>query len=229
VTDDPFFGVVSATPGDDTARRVYADWLEERDDPRAAFLRLEVETAALPLADARRAALQARLLEAAAGIDLDWLFAVSRVPIVRSLGLVGSWHLEGLTALVDQPDPDESVWKPYRAAPRSRGAFRRIGYVFRADGTGQAEGRHVPALQPLTPFIWHVEAEGNRLYLTSGPTESLTGPAEPLTRIRIWVRPDGRMLWAIPAAANEPWVAHLMIRDNPPPTFPGAPRIRRRT
>jgi uncharacterized protein (TIGR02996 family) len=224
MADDPFFRAILAAPGDDTVRLVYADWLEERDDPRAAFLRLEVETAALPPADARRAALQARLLEAAAGIDLPWLFAVSRVTVVRGLGLVGSWHLEGVTALVDpaDPDTDESVWKPYRAAPRARGAFRRIGYVFRADGTGQSESRHVPSLQPPTSFLWRVEAEDTRLYLTSGST----GPS---TRMRIWVRPDGRILWRALTAGNEPsWVAYLLIRDDPPPTFPGAPRRTRR-
>jgi uncharacterized protein (TIGR02996 family) len=38
-----FLAAVRDAPADDTPRLVYADWLEERADPRAAYLRAEVE------------------------------------------------------------------------------------------------------------------------------------------------------------------------------------------
>jgi len=44
VTDhDAFVAAIVNAPDDATARLVYADWLEERGDPRAEFLRLAVD------------------------------------------------------------------------------------------------------------------------------------------------------------------------------------------
>ena len=71
-----FLRAVSASPDDDTVRLVYADWLEERNDPRAAFLRLE--------AAARRAgpggppALRDALHRSRLGFDARWLALVDR-------------------------------------------------------------------------------------------------------------------------------------------------------
>ena len=47
-------------PGDDTARLVYADWLDERDDPRGEWVRLGCELEGLTKRHKRRAALEAR-------------------------------------------------------------------------------------------------------------------------------------------------------------------------
>jgi uncharacterized protein (TIGR02996 family) len=41
--DQGFRSALLADPEDTTTRLVYADWLEERDDPRGEFLRLECE------------------------------------------------------------------------------------------------------------------------------------------------------------------------------------------
>lgn len=38
---------ILASPNNDDLRLIYADWLEERGDPRGEFLRLEAELAAL--------------------------------------------------------------------------------------------------------------------------------------------------------------------------------------
>lgn len=40
-TDDGFLSAVLANPADETLRLVYADWLDERDDPRGQFLRTQ--------------------------------------------------------------------------------------------------------------------------------------------------------------------------------------------
>src|SRR6187200_1783709 len=41
--DEAFVRRIVASPGDDLPRLVYADWLDERDDPRGAYLRAEAE------------------------------------------------------------------------------------------------------------------------------------------------------------------------------------------
>ena len=38
---DAFLQVIQQTPDDDAPRLVYADWLEERGDPRGEFIRLQ--------------------------------------------------------------------------------------------------------------------------------------------------------------------------------------------
>jgi uncharacterized protein (TIGR02996 family) len=46
--DAGFLHAIRDNPADDTARPVYADWLDERDDPRGDFLRLHVALRSLP-------------------------------------------------------------------------------------------------------------------------------------------------------------------------------------
>src|SRR5260370_279371 len=43
--ESAFLEAIAKTPDDDALRLVYADWLEERGDPRAEYLRLEVQLA----------------------------------------------------------------------------------------------------------------------------------------------------------------------------------------
>src|SRR5204863_7774890 len=59
--DDAFLDAVLEQPDDDTPRLMYADWLEERGDPKGEFIRLQCELARLPAGDARRSALGRRL------------------------------------------------------------------------------------------------------------------------------------------------------------------------
>jgi uncharacterized protein (TIGR02996 family) len=65
----------------DTPRLIYADWLEERGDPRAEFLRVECLLASLPLRDNQYTRLKGRLRSMAARVDQDWVGLVSRVPL----------------------------------------------------------------------------------------------------------------------------------------------------
>ena len=80
MTDDAaFVRAILAAPADDTLRLIYADFLQERDDPRADYLRLDVALAAGRSAEA--AALAAELCAEAADIDPAWVAAVTRGPI----------------------------------------------------------------------------------------------------------------------------------------------------
>jgi uncharacterized protein (TIGR02996 family) len=58
--DDGFLHAVREDPDDDAPRLVYADWLEERGDPRGEFIRADCALARLPAGDPRRPALEER-------------------------------------------------------------------------------------------------------------------------------------------------------------------------
>lgn len=69
-------------PGDDAARQVYADWLEERGDRRAEYLRYATRLHPIITATAhkhrRHRGLLHRLDELAHALDAGWIDAVSR-------------------------------------------------------------------------------------------------------------------------------------------------------
>jgi uncharacterized protein (TIGR02996 family) len=73
---DGFLAVIRQTPADDLARLVFADWLDERDDPtsklKAEFIRLELRTAAAPEDTPGR-----ELRKLAAQLDPSWLAVMS--------------------------------------------------------------------------------------------------------------------------------------------------------
>ncbi len=70
--DDALLRAVLASPDDAALRGVYADWLEERGDPRGEFLRVSQLLAPLPYKDNRRGPLLARLEELRRVIDPAW-------------------------------------------------------------------------------------------------------------------------------------------------------------
>ena len=75
--DRAFLQAIVEHPCDDTTRVVYADWLDEHNDPRAAFLRLQVSTQqSEPGAERNQA--RERLLQAASRLDPRWLAQVDR-------------------------------------------------------------------------------------------------------------------------------------------------------
>lgn len=63
---------LQASPDDDDLRLIYADWLEERADPRADYFRLVAELAARSHQSDGYAALQSQLYELAKNTDQGW-------------------------------------------------------------------------------------------------------------------------------------------------------------
>ncbi len=63
-----FLEAITRDPEDEGARTVYADWLEERGDPRGEYLRLELQLQKIPR----------RLAELAPAIDESWLEMIVR-------------------------------------------------------------------------------------------------------------------------------------------------------
>ena len=83
-----FVRAIQENPEDDSLRLVYADWLEERADIRAEYLRLESQLSRVP----------ARLRELCRLIDPGWLRAVLRRPVRARLKV-----LRGLLTGIEYP------------------------------------------------------------------------------------------------------------------------------
>jgi uncharacterized protein (TIGR02996 family) len=79
--ETPFIQAVQAAPGDKALLLIYADWLEERGDPRADFLRIRVALGRLSPTDKQFRALWSRLRRLRSGIDPAWLAVLDRTPI----------------------------------------------------------------------------------------------------------------------------------------------------
>lgn len=56
--DDAFLQAILENPDDDAPRLIYADWLEERGDPRGELIRIQCQLAALSDNDERRSVLE---------------------------------------------------------------------------------------------------------------------------------------------------------------------------
>ena len=76
--DRAFLDQIFDHPEDQSVRLVYADWLEERGDPRGELLRLRGELASLSEKDRCRAKLRQRERELTAACDEDWLVLLER-------------------------------------------------------------------------------------------------------------------------------------------------------
>jgi len=130
-----FIEAVAAEPDDDGPRLVYADWLDERGDPRGRFVRTQVELARLPEDDPRRAPLeevQARLLlrhEQRWLGELDDLLPAEHCGAEFERGFVADvtfWGREGARHLL------ASAGRLFRRAPVERVRLRPLGGVGRA-------------------------------------------------------------------------------------------------
>jgi uncharacterized protein (TIGR02996 family) len=71
-----FLDAIRANPGDDMHRLVYADWLEERGDPRGDFLRLRIALAATAPDHTDRVAGEHELSRLRKGCDAAWLAVI---------------------------------------------------------------------------------------------------------------------------------------------------------
>src|SRR5262249_20802400 len=70
---DPFLRAILENPDDDTPRLVYADWLEERDDPRGEFIRVQCRLARMSGEDPLRPDLEARERDLLASHGEGWV------------------------------------------------------------------------------------------------------------------------------------------------------------
>ena len=72
-SDDGFLQVLATDPTDDVTRLIYADWLNERNDPRGQYLRLELELWQRVESGGVFPGLEERLAALRLSIDPEWL------------------------------------------------------------------------------------------------------------------------------------------------------------
>lgn len=77
--DEAFIRAIVDGPGDDLPRLVYADWLDDRSDPRGSYLRAEAEWAK-PWHEGKQPEDSPTLRATAAALDPVWVARVSRPP-----------------------------------------------------------------------------------------------------------------------------------------------------
>ena len=79
MTDEAaFLEAIHQSPKDETLRLVYADWLEERGDPRAAYLRIETELCQTWTYANQRRDLATEMWKLRPTLDIQWLAQVRR-------------------------------------------------------------------------------------------------------------------------------------------------------
>ena len=132
--DDPLFLAILDEPSNAIRRSVYADWLQERGDPRGDYLRLLLELQALSEGDPRIAEIEARLRLLRPSVDRHW------VAIIHDLdGLVREVQTIRLRISTYGPAP-----KQYTGATKVLGrvgAVLLIKYAGWQD-TGREKTRH---------------------------------------------------------------------------------------
>src|SRR5262249_40473293 len=82
--DQAFLQAIIENPDYDTLRLVYADYLDERGDPRGEFIRVQCELAKLPEGDPRRPELGTRERRLLQEHEQEW--------VGRLRGLVTKWE-----------------------------------------------------------------------------------------------------------------------------------------
>lgn len=159
--DDAFVAAVKESPNDEVLRLVYADWLDERDDPRGRFLRLEAEMVRLGEVDPTYAYLETELAAVASKVDIRWHAKVCRVhvephppyvhPRRQPLNVAGPFYTCGDCLACGAPEPEaptlmadlvESqgisyfVRQPRTAAERKQACVRHGCAAWRIFATG---------------------------------------------------------------------------------------------
>lgn len=87
--DDAFLHDILAHPDDDAPRLIYADWLDEHNDPRGEFIRVQCTLAQLSDEDPRRWLLEQREQEMLREHQAEWLPKdIGNVPCVFRRGFV---------------------------------------------------------------------------------------------------------------------------------------------
>ncbi len=81
--DRAFIRSILDYPEDFTVWLAYADWLDERGDPRAEFLRLMVDHRRAPAGSAEAARIGERLLELRATLDAGWILVFDTVDVAN--------------------------------------------------------------------------------------------------------------------------------------------------
>ncbi|MCI0700666.1 MAG: TIGR02996 domain-containing protein, partial [Planctomycetia bacterium] len=99
--DEPFLRAILVEPDDRVSRLVYADWLDERADPKAEFIRIEARLTELPPDHEESAVLRRRRRELQAQLPAWWLAILGSVRATPSER--GSAEIETVARMLGRP------------------------------------------------------------------------------------------------------------------------------
>lgn len=201
-----FLAAVADRPGDPTPRLVYADWLDDRGDPRAELVRIEEEMRTLPAHADRYWSLKPRRNELRAGCSPDWLAALGYGTVYRPV--LAPWpgaDVRGRFRLLR-----ELVERWYGEPLPDAGG--------RADEVAAVEerlGRTLPvAVREWIAFAFELaDAPGNASEPLRDPFHPDTIAEHPaLISVSLLEQAEGDVLWAVPAdrlgEADPPVLVH---------------------
>lgn len=100
--EDAFILALRERPDDETTRLVYTDWLDDRSDPRAEYLRTEAAWVSPQPSDEQYRPLYRRVSQLAAGLDPEWFTTVSRMGRI----VEQAWEPVAAVFTSEEPAPD---------------------------------------------------------------------------------------------------------------------------
>lgn len=182
--EDAFLAAIAAAPADDTPRLVYADWLDDHADPRAEYVRLEVERHRLTARDPKRPDLTARLDALRPLADHHWLPRIDRVPrlmVFQSAAACG-------TATPDRPLSGIS-WSQHHGGWNTVPYIRRGDYLYAI--TVRARRVHLLGRMRVRTATSLVGPPAGQTRGTEGTPYRLGRPLPPESLARLTWRSDG--------------------------------------
>src|SRR5262249_22023608 len=124
-----FLQAIKETPDDDGPRLIFADWLEEHDDPRGEFIRVQCALTRMSWDDPRRGDLQRRMQELLQQHEKEWLGPLGAFKGIHCWWRRGLVHMtaSSTTALVKNEqlaEEETAVWLEHltvegRVGPRA--------------------------------------------------------------------------------------------------------------
>jgi uncharacterized protein (TIGR02996 family) len=188
--DDAFLSAIMAAPDDDTPRLIYADWLEERGNPRGEFIRLQIALAtSVPAAE--RMAVLVRAQQLLAEHQVEWAGDIPRrvAEFHFERGFVAEIKLS-LDAFLDHADAlfqqapiqrvtMSDVGNRIAQVAASTHLARLSGLDLSGNGLGDTGARilvadaHLPRLDSLDLGMNFMDIEGVRALATAARLERL--------------------------------------------------------
>jgi uncharacterized protein (TIGR02996 family) len=161
VTEDELVAAIEASPDDSAQRAVYADWLEQRGDPRAELVRIEDELWRRPIDLVRFRRLYPRRLELRAQHDARWGARIARpstAEIRHRLAILAELdpeHEQGMAELhryaLNEPlDEGQLAEIELQLGCTLPAQYRRFVCEVGDGGAGPEYGIHPIAKQPAT-------------------------------------------------------------------------------
>jgi uncharacterized protein (TIGR02996 family) len=136
--DDVLFQAVLANPADDAPRLIYADWLDERNDPRGEYLRVDLELARSTVRDGNFKASLRRARELRLGLDRTWVVVVSTGPS----GVVMYLDLFRRDETDEWPEGDEIFLPTWKAVESGFRGLNRADHYFARIRFGSSYKKH---------------------------------------------------------------------------------------